>query len=931
MRWPVEDNPTPLSDGGPTSVMSADGALLPVRGLSAARLGADDVVPLWERLDGTRLIAGVAGPGPSSTEASDPIRATRRAGRVLESLRTRLENAAVTAMEGSQPGFVAITVDTDVRDPLTILGSEVQLAAAVLDRGDTSGGRVRLFWNGDSRVFFLDAVALCRLTFEDARNPGLPGPSAVWLRTVDVRPPTTGLIIACSHGAHGYFQSPWLLERALVASLERATSWRGFAEQVRFALERETKSGASFSAFPWGSSDFGALRQAILGPGGQRLSDLAARQASAGGAGWLNAWISLYGPIHERWRFALHAATRALESTLERSNAASAIAAPKPPPIDAPTPAVNAEVESDSLPEDEALPDYVQTVEAAATPVPGVAADRPPNWGGVADALNRLSAEWARAARTDRPEPKAEPKAKGAVVPLRVVSGGQRREEARTGLAMDSRRDGLGLALAANLFPEPSSADPAGALPSTSAYDPSPAILSVPAEAALAIAGSPAETLEQSDDAAFSALDAEMLPPEAFEFLDLVDSDGPPPLAGIPALTGSESAPSNAEEAAPATSGSPFTTSQQSTSALVNSPFSTSTSLVREADSSSSNIESTPPAAPPAEFVVLDGVDGAERTDDHFDDGDEDDLDAGLEVEPASLEFGRSADDSIAAMLESPIFEAEAAAQTTTESSHQTRRWPRVVAAVLGIAMVGSALALWPRSKLQRPSAPAMAIDSSDLAPVIEPVVTAQVPPRPEAPATRAGDRRLPEPTLASLGEEASAMTTPAEREQQEPLAATASRPNDDSTRRRSRYDIEPASRTLGLSALFGASPVIPAAAPVATPDPRPVAAAPTANAQPTEQVDTAPEPVPVSQTQQTLESLEVEARVHLVLRRGPSVKFPRSGLLVPGTRVQALARKEGTNWVRVLVRGRSMWANFHRDRLVPTMPGEIRQLAVIP
>lgn len=897
MRWPGEESPTPHSSGAPTGV-SDGGALLPVRGLSAARLGADDVVPIWERLDGTRLVAGVAGPGPASAEATDPIRATRRAGRVLESLRARLENAVAPVGESVQPGFVAITVDSDDRDPLTILGSEVQLAAAVLDRADPSGGRVRLFWNGDARVFFLDAVALCRLTFEDAPSPGLPGPSAVWLRTVDVRPPTTGLVITCTHGAHGYFQAPWLLERAIVASLERATSWRGFAEQVRFALERETKSGASFSAFPWGASDFGQLRQAILGPGGQRLSDLAARQASAGGAGWLNAWLSLYGPIHERWRFTLHSPLRVLVGAADRAAAAAPVT--RPPPIDAPTPAVNAEVESDSARDEDAPAEYAEA--AAVSSAPGNPSDRPPNWGGVADALNRLSAEWARAARSDRPEPKAEPKPKGAVVPLRVVSsGGARREEAWAGAAIEAR----GLALATQLSPDQ------GLEPTPVVHmevSSPPVVDSTPKDAAATDLSR--DSVDQADDAAFRELDAETLTSDAFELLELGNEDDSSSKNDVLPL------PHDAvlvSEAAAPTSKSPRTTSPQLTSPLVNSPFTTSASRVCQAAASPSVLEPAVQDAPP-EFIVPDEVDGTVFIEAHEEDGE---LDVAFPVEPDALEPAPSSDDSMAVVLDSPIFEAEPAQQESSVHPVPARRWPMRVAAVAGIATLGVLVAFWLGPDDVTPMETTAEVASVAPPAPPNPVPTVTIAPRGALARERAAERRGLETAIP-----VSVVAVPAA-PVQDTGALDLGRPAVYDSPTRSRYDIETAPPQ-GLAPLFAAAPpVAPPAvitAPPAVPNPAPTPAA----------VELPP-PAVAADSRQTLASLDVEARVHLVLRRGPGVNYPRAGLLVPGTRTVATARKAGTNWVRVVVRGRPVWANFRRERLVPTTPGAFDQLETIP
>jgi hypothetical protein len=317
----------------------------------------------------------------------------------------------------------------------------------------------------------------------------------------------------------------------------------------------------------------------------------------------------------------------------------------------------------------------------------------------------------------------------------------------------------------------------------------------------------------------------------------------------------------------------------------------------------------------PPEFVVPDEVDGTALVEAQEEDGE---LDVAFPVEPDSLEPAPNPDDSMAVVLQSPIFEAEPAQQESSVHTAPGRRWPMRVAAVAGIAALGVLVAFWLGPDDVSPIETAPEVPSVAPAAPPNPVPAVTIAPRVTLAGEHAALRRGLETVIP-----VSAVLIPAPPVQDADVAVDLGRPAVDDSPTRSRYDIETAPPP-GFAPLFAAAPQVApplvVTAPPAIPSPAPTPA--------TAEV---PPPVVAADTRPILASLDVEARVHLVLRRGPGVNYPRAGLLVPGTRTVATARKAGTNWVRVVVRGRPVWANFRRERLVPMTPGAFDQLETIP
>ncbi len=328
--------------------------LAPIRGLVGASSGIDDAVPVWESPGPGYLMAAVA-----SVDAEfdgELAMANHAAAQLLDTL--RFQGPDILESE-PQDGVVSLHfqhIGDDEVDELALEAQGTSLGALMFDGVEQ---RVRLLWGGRARIYFLDSVALHRLTFDDipVATPSGEEPARL-LRTVDVSPDTPGVLIACTPGAYGTWSAPWVFEQALVSAFRNAESWPDWVDVLHRSIGQHTSLSASFVVIPWGASEYQSVRSDVLGPGGSRLCDVAARESKSGDESWLQAWLGGYGPVHERWRLNLahvpddgEAYSRAIQSNA--------------------------------------------SLDAEMTAAGGDIGERPPGWEKVASSLQMLSAEWS--------------------------------------------------------------------------------------------------------------------------------------------------------------------------------------------------------------------------------------------------------------------------------------------------------------------------------------------------------------------------------------------------------------------------------------------------------------------------------------------------------------------------------------------------------
>lgn len=326
----------------------------PIRGLVGASSGADDAVPVWESPGPGYLVAAVA--SVDSEVDDEPAMANHAAAQLLDTLSFQGPELLVTEpQDGILPMHFQHIGDDEV-DALALDDQSTSMASLMLDSVQQ---RVRLLWGGKARAFFLDANALHRLTFDDIPLPEVDeGEPQRFLRTVDVCPSTPGIFLACTPGAYSTWTASWVFEQALISAFRLSENWSEWTDTIHRSLSEHSSRGASFVVIPWGASSYLSVREDILGPGGQRLCDRAAQQSRDGGESWLQAWLGIYGPVHERWRLAL------------------------------------AQVPDDGASHERALQSNQAEMELPDVP-DDVVGERPPGWEQVASSLQMLSAEWS--------------------------------------------------------------------------------------------------------------------------------------------------------------------------------------------------------------------------------------------------------------------------------------------------------------------------------------------------------------------------------------------------------------------------------------------------------------------------------------------------------------------------------------------------------
>ena len=133
---------------------------------------------------------------------------------------------------------------------------------------------LKVFWAGDSRVYFLCGRGLFQLTIDHARanSTGTLDPSgdAPMTRVISEHTPNEidscyephimgpGFVIACTDGAYGYFATAVHFELALWAALERPTPTEQ-AKALTTAIGRVTQDDASIAIIPVGFQRAGTL------------------------------------------------------------------------------------------------------------------------------------------------------------------------------------------------------------------------------------------------------------------------------------------------------------------------------------------------------------------------------------------------------------------------------------------------------------------------------------------------------------------------------------------------------------------------------------------------------------------------------------------------------------------------------------------------
>ncbi|MEN8259649.1 MAG: protein phosphatase 2C domain-containing protein [Pseudomonadota bacterium] len=187
----------------------------------------------------------------------------------------------------------------------------------IQEKQDGSAAIVRLYWIGDSRIYFLTDSGLFLLTRDDTRAnvdayEGLfqDSPMSQFLaasmektwrinaRELVIGKP--GVLVACTDGCTAYWKRPWDFELTLMAAFETSDNWNEWVHRIKHSLDSVRADDASLIAWPLNTGDFAGFSATMLEKRHKSAGAKAARTAALEKMPDQQIWRKIYRPSFQK-------------------------------------------------------------------------------------------------------------------------------------------------------------------------------------------------------------------------------------------------------------------------------------------------------------------------------------------------------------------------------------------------------------------------------------------------------------------------------------------------------------------------------------------------------------------------------------------------------------------------------------------------------
>ena len=240
---------------------------------------------------------------PDAAHAGDPEALTNYIHRRLRELAER--NLAPSQIRGSMGRHKLATT----------------LAAAVItEAAGGPGTALRIFWIGDSRVYFFSGEGLHQLTRDDTVTEADPYSAAFqappmsqflaatmereWrIHRKDVHIGRPGVLMLCTDGCTSDWETPWQFELALQKTLDSSVTWDDWVMNFKALLDPIRSDDAAFIAYPLNLGDLGRFKALRAEKKGVNAAERAVQAQRAKRLTSEEIWRRVYQPSYETTAF----------------------------------------------------------------------------------------------------------------------------------------------------------------------------------------------------------------------------------------------------------------------------------------------------------------------------------------------------------------------------------------------------------------------------------------------------------------------------------------------------------------------------------------------------------------------------------------------------------------------------------------------------